>query len=110
MAAYDEKNGNPETQLGLVAQYELAHGLGLALSGNFFSSVYAGRLKLVELPAARVFNLGLVWELKNWHVKYDVLNMFDERYFRPRTGDTLGDPLVSAMPGRRWQITLRMRF
>jgi outer membrane receptor protein involved in Fe transport len=94
----------------VVAQYELAHGLGLALSGNFFSSVYAGRLKLVELPAARVFNLGLVWELKNWHVKYDVLNMFDERYFRPRTGDTLGDPLVSAMPGRRWQITLRMRF
>ncbi|HZF30962.1 MAG TPA: TonB-dependent receptor [Gammaproteobacteria bacterium] len=110
MSAYEKKNGNPDTQLGVVAQYELAHGLGLALSGNFFSSVYAGRLKLVELPAARVFNVGLVWELKNWYVKYDVLNMFDERYFRPRTGDTLGDPLVSAMPGRRWQITLRMRF
>jgi outer membrane receptor protein involved in Fe transport len=43
-------------------------------------------------------------------VKYDVLNLLDERYFRPRTGDTLGDPLVSAMPGRRWQVTLRMRF
>lgn len=110
MAEYADKMGNPETQLGVVAQYELRHGLGLALSGNYFSSVYAGRLKLVELPAAQVVNFGLIWELAKWHVKYDVLNVFDERYFRPRTGDTLGDPLVSAMPGRRWQITLRMRF
>jgi outer membrane receptor protein involved in Fe transport len=110
MPDYAEKNGNPETQLGVVAQYELRSGLGLAFSGNYFSSVYAGRLKLVELPAAQVFNFGLVWKVGHWHVKYDVLNLLDERYFRPRTGDTLGDSLVSAMPGRRWQVTLRMRF
>ena len=84
--------------------------VGFTLSGNYCSSVYTGRLKLVELPAARVYNLGLVWRHSNWYLKYDVLNALDERYFRPRTGDTLGDPLVSAMPGRRSQITLRMRF
>src|SRR6185436_5713232 len=42
MSAYEKKNGNPETQLGVVAQYELPHGLGLALSGNYFSRVYSG--------------------------------------------------------------------
>jgi iron complex outermembrane receptor protein len=110
LPAYEDKQGNPETQVGMLAQYELRNGLGFTLSGNYFSSVHAGRLRLVELPAARVFNFGVVWEMNNWHLKYDVLNVLDERYFRPRTGDTLGDPLVSAMPGRRWQITLRARF
>jgi iron complex outermembrane recepter protein len=110
LSEYEDKQGNPETQLGILAQYELRNGLGFTLSGNYFSSAYAGRLKLVELPAADVYNVGVVWRHGDWHVKYDVLNVLDERYFRPRTGDTLGDPLVSAMPGRRWQITLRMRF
>jgi uncharacterized protein (DUF3820 family) len=107
---YAEKQGNPEVQLGVVAQYQLGNGLGFTLSGNYFSSVYAGRLRLVELPEAYVFNVGLHWELRRWQLKYDMLNVFDERYFRARTGDTLGDQLVSAMPGRRWQITLRTRF
>jgi outer membrane receptor protein involved in Fe transport len=108
--AYERKQGNPETQLGVAAEYELSNGIGLAMSANYFSSVHAGRLKLVELPHATVVNVGLSWQMRNWHVKYDVLNVFDERYFRARTGDTLADALVSAMPGRRWQLTLRTRF
>jgi len=107
---YEVKQGNPETQLGVLAQYDLPSGLGFTVSGNYFSSVYSGRLKLVELPEARVFNLGVVWHRNSWSVKYDLLNTLDERYFRPRTGDTLGDPLVSAMPGRHSQVTVRMRF
>jgi outer membrane receptor protein involved in Fe transport len=110
LAAYEDKQGNPEAQLGVLAEYELRDGRGFTLSGNYFSSVYSGRLRLVELPSAYVFNFGVFWELENWQFKYDVLNVFDERYFRARTGDTLGDVLVSAMPGRRWQLTLRARF
>jgi hypothetical protein len=107
---YEDKHGNPEIQLGALVRYELRNGLGFTLSGNYFSSVYTGRLKLVELPVAQVYNVGVVWRHSNWHVKYDLLNALDEHYFRPRTGDTLGDPLVSAMPGRRSQLTFRMRF
>jgi hypothetical protein len=110
MPAHETKQGNPETQIGVLAQYELDNGVGFTLSGNYFSSVYAGRLRLVELPEAYVFNAGVFWDFDVWHFKCDLLNMFDERYFRARTGDTLADPLVSAMPGRRWQATVRMRF
>jgi hypothetical protein len=108
--AYAEKQGNPETQLGLTADYRLGTRLALTLSGNYFSSVFSGRLRWVELPAATVFNVGVSWRADRWLLRGDVLNAFDERWFRARTGDTLGDNLVSAMPGRRWQLTLRTRF
>jgi outer membrane receptor protein involved in Fe transport len=65
---------------------------------------------LVELPSAYVVNVGLFWRFRKLQLKYDILNVLDERYFRARTGDTLGDSLVSAMPGRRWQLTLRASF
>ena len=81
------------------------------MSGNYFSRVYSGRLRLVELPEAYVLNVGVSWQAaERWLVKCDVLNALDERYFRARTGDTLGDNLVSAMAGRRAIVTLRARF
>jgi hypothetical protein len=110
MAAYEEKQGNPATQAGVLAEYSFGEGRGIAVSGNYFSSAYAGRLRLVELPSASVVNVGVFWRVKSWQLKYDVFNVFDERYFRARTGDTLGDTLVSAMPGRRWQLTFRASF
>jgi hypothetical protein len=110
MSAYDEKQGNPETQFGFLSEYELGDGRGFTLSGNYFSSAYSGRLRLVELPSAYVVNVGLFWRFRKLQLKYDILNVLDERYFRARTGDTLGDSLVSAMPGRRWQLTLRASF
>ena len=110
LAAYEEKQGNPETQLGMFAEYELRPGCGFTVNANYFSSVSAGRLQLVELPSASVVNVGVFWELNGWRFKYDMLNAFDARYFRARTGDTLADPLVSAMPGRRSQLTVRVAF
>jgi outer membrane receptor protein involved in Fe transport len=43
-------------------------------------------------------------------VKLDVLNVTDRHQFRARSGDTLGDVIAQALPGRRWQVTLRHRF
>jgi hypothetical protein len=43
-------------------------------------------------------------------VKLDVLNLTNERWFRARSGDALGDPLAQAMPDRRWQLTVRFDF
>jgi outer membrane receptor protein involved in Fe transport len=110
LAAYEDKQGNPDTQFGITARYEFSAGFGFSLSGNYFSGVSAGRLHLVELPAAYVANAGLFWSKGNVEVKYDVLNLLDERYFRARSGDTLGDTLVSAMPGRHWQASVKLRF
>jgi len=110
MPGYEKKRGNPETQLGLTATYQLPVGLGFTFSGNYFSSVYTGRLMLVELPSHIVMNAGLFWDAERFQVKLDVQNLTDERYFRARTGDTLADVLASAMPDRRWQLTIRTRF
>jgi iron complex outermembrane recepter protein len=107
---YERKRGNPETQLGLTAQYKLDNGLGFTLSSNHFDSVYAGRLMLVELPATTTVDAGMFLDIGRFHVKLDVLNATDERYFRARTGDTLSDSLAQAMPDRRWQATIRAKF
>ena len=110
MREFATKQGNPRTQVGLSTQYQMKNGLGITMSGNYFSAVCSGRLCAVELPSARVIDAGLFWDLRDWHFKLDLLNALDERYYRARTGDSLGDPLAQAMPTRHWQFTLRRSF
>lgn len=110
VAKYKEKQGNPTTQLGLTANYRMDNGVGFTFSSNYLSSVPSGRLQLVELPSTFLVNAGVTWDVSRWDFKLDIFNAFDERYFRARTGDTLSDALVSAMPGRRWQLTVRTEF
>lgn len=107
---YREKQGNPNTQLGFTSQLLLHRGFGVTVSGNYLSSVSAGRLQLTELPEARVFNAGLFGEWRKWRLKADVFNLTNQRYFRARNGDTLADVPVSALPGRRFQFTVRRDF
>jgi len=57
-----------------------------------------------------VIDAGVFWDVRDWHFKLDILNALDERYFRARTGDALGDPLAQAMPTRHWQLTLKRTF
>lgn len=109
-AQYNIKRGNPETQLGLLGQYKLDNGLGFTVSSNYFENVYSGRLMLVELPSTTTIDVGMFLDVGRFHVKLDVLNATDERYFRARTGDTLSDALAQAMPDRRWQATIRAQF
>ena len=82
-----------------------------AVSGpqSLFESVFATPRLRLDLPIANA-RVAVSARADRWLLKCDVLNAFDERWFRARTGDTLGDNLVSAMPGRRWQLTLRTRF
>jgi outer membrane receptor protein involved in Fe transport len=110
LSQYSIKQGNPETQLGISAHYQFHSGFGGTFSGNYFSSTCSGRLCAVELPSATSLNAGVFWEHDNWHLKLDVLNLTNERWFRARSGDALGDPLAQAMPDRRWQFTLRFTF
>jgi iron complex outermembrane receptor protein len=107
---YTEKQGNPNTQLGLTGAYQLENGLGFTLSANRLSAIHSGRLQLIELPETTTLNVGLTYDIANWDFKLDVFNATNERYFRARTGDTLSDALVSAMADRRWQLTVRTNF
>jgi len=107
---FETKQGNPEHQWGLSAHYQFDNGLGVLFSSNYFSEVYSGRLKQVELPQATVHNIGFFWDTGAWHLKIDWTNILNERYFRSRTGDNLGETLVSAMPGRQWLATMKVHF
>jgi outer membrane receptor protein involved in Fe transport len=110
MAQYEKKQGNPETQLGLSTSYQWNSGVGVALSGNYFSSTCTGRLCTVRLPESYVANAAVFYTLGGWSLKLDASNLFNERYFRARTGDTLGNVLAQALPDRRWQFTVKTSF
>jgi hypothetical protein len=110
MTLYDTKRGNPETQFGFNATYSLNNGIGFTLSGNHFSETHSGRLQTVLLPEVAVMDLGVYYDTGKWHIKFDVGNVFDEQYFRARTGDTLGEVLAQAMPGRTWRTTMKASF
>ncbi len=106
---YQDRVGNPETQASLQATYRLRNGFGFLLSSNYFSEVYANRQKTLLLPEALVYNAGVTWDKGKVHVKVNGYNFTDERYFRPASGDTNGQ-LISVMPGRRWEASLKVDF
>ncbi|MEY4641406.1 MAG: Ferripyoverdine receptor precursor [Pseudomonadota bacterium] len=110
LSGYEIKRGNPETQFGFNATYSLDNGLGFTLSGNHFSETYSGRLQTVLLPEVAVMDFGLFYDTGIWHFKLDIGNLLDEQYFRARTGDTLGEVLGQAMPGRTWRTTVKANF
>jgi iron complex outermembrane receptor protein len=110
MREYAKKQGNPDTQLGLSSSFQWNNGLGFTLSGNYFAATCSGRLCTVRLPESYVVNAGVLLDTGRWSFKLDVSNLLDERYFRSRTGDTLGNVLAQAMPDRRWQLTVKATF
>jgi outer membrane receptor protein involved in Fe transport len=110
LTAFEDKQGSPETQFGFNSSYQWNSGFGLTVSANYLSSTCSGRLCTVRLPQSYVANAGVFLDLGAWTLKLDASNLFNERYFRARTGDTLGNPLAQVMPDRRWQLTARMKF
>jgi iron complex outermembrane receptor protein len=100
----------PNTSHGLQAQYTFDSGFLVSGSGNYISEVHSGRLQTVKLPEAYTFNVGLGYKKGDWGIKLDVKNITDEQWFRGRNGTTAGDVLVSAMPGRSYQITVTKQF
>lgn len=100
----------PNTSHGIQAQYTWDNGFLVSGSGNYISSVHSGRYQAVILPEAYTLNLGVGYKKHSWAVKLDVKNVTDELYFRGRNGTTAGDALISAMPGRQWQVTVTKAF
>jgi iron complex outermembrane receptor protein len=110
MSRYAKKQGNPPTQVGLTTSYRWTNDFGVILSSNYFSSTCTGRLCTVRLPEIFVVNAGAFYDIGAWTLKLDANNLFNERYFRARTGDTLGNVLAQAMPDRRVQVTVKYEF
>ena len=99
----------PERQFGANGNFLFKNGFGFLLGGTYAPAFYADRLRTLKLPAAAVINTGLSWDQAPWHVRLNVFNLADAEYYRPRNRDF--DPeRVSAMPTRRWELTLKTDF
>jgi iron complex outermembrane receptor protein len=107
---YRVKQGNPPVQMGINLDYQSDSGYGVTASGNYFASTFSGRLRLVKLPEAYTFNVGVNRNVGKWEVKASVDNVFDRLWFRARTGDTLGDSLAQVMPDRKFNFTAKFKF
>ena len=106
---YLTRNGNPEKQYGLNASWQITKGLGVNVGMNHFSEIPATRIETIKLPASTILNAGLSWTNGNWYVQFAGTNLADERYYRPRNGDTVSG-LMSSMPGRGWSFTVKHDF
>ncbi|RYD23941.1 MAG: TonB-dependent receptor [Lysobacteraceae bacterium] len=107
---YEEKQGNPPTQIGLAFVGYVNRHVGFSARGNYLSETCSGRLCLVRLPDSVVVDAGVFARTPRFEVKLDALNLTNARYFRARTGDVLGDVIAQSMPDRRWLVTLRCTF
>jgi iron complex outermembrane recepter protein len=107
---YSRKQGNPAVQAGLTSLLRVGPRWLATARAQYLSSTCSGRLCLVRLPAALVLDVGAQFSTRRIDVKLDVFNAGNSRYFRARTGDTLGDVIAQAMPGRRWQLTAKYRY
>jgi iron complex outermembrane recepter protein len=110
LTQYSLKQGNPPLQAGLSVARQFGKYWQVTARTVYLSSTCTGRLCLVTLPHSFVADVGAQYSMRHTDFKLDIFNMTDRRYFRARTGDTLGDVIAQSMPGRRWQLTARHRF
>lgn len=76
------------------------------IGANWFDEIPVTRISTVTAPEALVANAGISWTGDNWYVQLSGTNLADERYYRPRNGDTVAG-LMSSMPGRGWTLTVK---
>jgi outer membrane receptor protein involved in Fe transport len=107
--AFRQRVTDPSKQFGLNTTFTLPKGFGFLAGATYFSDTYADRTQTILLPEALVFNAGITYDRQNWHIKANGYNVGDKTYWRARQGDT-SPGLASAMPGIRWEITLKHDF
>lgn len=110
MEAHKYASGNPDTQAAITTSYKFPNNLAVTLSANYLSSVDTGRLGTINLPSYAIYNLGLAYSISSWDFKLDFFNLTDERLYKARTGNNTGDFYMQALPGLRWQASVRHRF
>ena len=108
--AYAKMQGNPDVLFGMSASLKLPRGFGATVGVNYFSRTCSGRLCTVVLPSTTPVRLSLSYEQPKWALRLDALNIFNERMFRARVDDSLGNVVVRALPDRTVYLTLRRNF
>lgn len=105
---YDDVPGIPKWQASANASYAIGKGFGVLVNGQYVSEVNADRIKTELLPESLIWNAGVTWDHKRVHLKVNAYNITNELAFR---AGIFGAPnLVSVMPLRRYEMTLKVDF
>jgi iron complex outermembrane receptor protein len=110
LPAYKMKPSNPEYQVGLNLSYDSRTNLGVNISANYNSDVCAARLCFVKMPAVTILNAGAHKAHGAWDFKMDVTNITNKNYYRPRQYNGSAGELITAMPLRRFNFTVKYGF
>ncbi len=106
---YGKITGNPDTQFGLNANYEMESGFGFNASANWFESTYTSRLRNIEVPSVFLVTAGLTYTKNDLHLRLSGYNLLDKRWFKARNGYTTPD-VVNPQADRSWQLTVKYDF
>jgi outer membrane receptor protein involved in Fe transport len=106
---FNTRNGAPEEQYGINASWQITPKLGFNAGVTHYSESVATRVAAIKLPATTLLNAGMTWDTGSWRFQVNASNVTDERYFRPRNGDTQYI-IMSSMPGRSYAFTIKHDF
>jgi iron complex outermembrane receptor protein len=107
---YLYKPSTPEYQLGLNLSYDMTSGFGVNVSANYNSAVCAAKLCVVKMPSITTLNAGLHQTIGGFDLKLDATNITNESAYRPRQYNGSAGQLITAMPYRRINATVRYTF
>ena len=103
---YDKVPGSPEVQAAMNTSYNLGKGFGVLANVQYFGESWANRIQTVKIPSSTILNLGVTWDSAKIHLKGNVYNVDDDIDFRSGNGGN--SMLLSAMPGRRYELSLKV--
>lgn len=106
---YMDYNGKPSVQLGLNGNYQFTQHFSANIGVQYYSAVTIGRIGMLRVPSNTQINAGIAWSTPSWHIQLSGANLTDEEYYKGRNGDSQAQ-LVTAMPGRTWQLTIKRDF
>lgn len=103
---YDKVPGSPKIQAAMNTSYTLPKGFGILANVQYFGESWANRIETVKIPSSVIVNLGATWDSAKVHLKGNVYNLDDDIDFRAGNGGN--SSLMSVMPGRRYEISLKV--
>ena len=103
---FDKVPGSPEIQGAMNTSYNFGKGYGVLANVQYFGKSWANRMQTVQIPDSYIWNFGATWDSAKIHLKANVYNATDDIIFRAGNGGNYS--LLSVLPGRRYEISLKV--
>lgn len=102
--------GMPENIYTLTGTYSFNERFSGQVSMVHAEEVNSGFSGSVELPSYTLVNLGITYQMDQWHLGFNVKNVTDEEYFRSNFPNLFGGTIVLPELPRHFAATLQYSF